>query len=177
MKLHKPAFAGLGLALSVGAPALAEDCYVRVSEPWKQAKGYTAEAVAVGPSCQSAMIVLTIRGPKGNVRHTAVTSADKMAMYAEVASNDLMKKVLKIVLTSLPESLPTADNLPDWKDKAKTPESGFKAADGVERAEYLAMRKEKRPLFCYKPKDGSLDCAVLDKDGRVMVVGTQDLSK
>ena len=60
------------LAASAAAPAFA-DCQARASVPWTQAgSGYSADAVAHGPTCSTAVVMLVVRRPGGAVPWDAV---------------------------------------------------------------------------------------------------------
>ena len=116
------------LAGSAAAPALA-DCQARASVPWTQAgPGYSADAVAHGPTCGTAVALLVVRRPGGAVPWDA---ADQKAatpgnapLWLDIrpaaavatpaaADSEAMKGALERWLSSQMRARTTAD-LPAW---------------------------------------------------------------
>lgn len=168
--------ASCAVAVALSGAARAEECSGRASAPWTQAgKGYSVDAIADGPDCAKAVVVLVVRGPDGKALHTFLGTSDTIISFGDTKTKAAMKATLARWLVEA-NTMPTSDQLPDWKDKQEQPGSGqfpFYPEYGVKRTDYLAIRKAKRPVFCYAQGMESVACVVLDADGVVTKVGAQ----
>jgi len=162
---------------ALATPARADDCAARVSAPWTQAgKAFSAEATANGPRCAKAKIVLMLHAPSGKVIFTYQGTADTILSFNEVNFRARMKKALAKWIFDAMRIMPGSGQLPDWNDQQDQPSAGefpFYVEDGVKRPDYLAIRKAKRPMFCFVQGMESIGCAVLGTDGAVTKVGAQ----
>lgn len=167
----------LAVFLALATPIRADDCAARANAPWTQAgNGYSAQAAANGPRCAKAKIVLMLHAPGGKVLFTYRGTADTILSLSEASTKVQMKKALAKWIFDAMRMMPTSDQLPDWNDKQDQPTAGefpFHVEEGIKRPDYLAIRKAKRPMFCFVQGMESIGCVVLGTDGAVIKVGAQ----
>lgn len=147
------------------APAFA-DCHARASVPWAQAgPGYSADAVARGPTCSTAVVLFVVCRPGGAVPWDAedqkalmpgnaplwldIRPAAAIAALAGVADAAAMGEALQRWLGTQMRSRSTAD-LPDWPAGNLT---GSLLVDGVTwtttvtPARWNELRAARRPMI------------------------------
>lgn len=164
-------------AASASAPAAAPGCEASVGAVWTPATGqrpFRVEAVSHGPSCDRAIVVLTVRGPDGKPLWVDARVGQLVMLFAGVKNTKAMKSALGDWIRQGPQ-LKNAASLPSWPPGAERPASGefpFLPDEAVDRDFYESARRAKLPLFCYVQGMESMACVVL-KDGGMMKLGVQ----
>jgi hypothetical protein len=174
----KPAIAvAFAVLLALAAPVRADDCGAQSSAPWTQAgNAFSAAAAAKGPRCEKAKIALVLHAPGGKALFTYHGTADTILSLNGVKTKAQMKQALAKWIADAMRKMTTSDQLPDWNDQQDQPTAGefpFFVEDGIKRPAYLAIRKAKRPMFCFVQGMESIGCAVLGTDGAVTKIGAQ----
>lgn len=162
----------LGLSASQAA-----DCAAKASAPWTEGgKGIVAEATSSGPRCGAAKLALVLRGAGGEVLFKFDATADSVMPFVQVKSKADMQAALASWVADARTQMPTTAKLPNWKQGQDQPSDGefpFYPDEGVKRAEYLALRAAKRPMFCFVQGMESLSCLVIGADGKAKTIGAQ----
>ena len=135
------------------------------------------EALADGPNCTLAVVLLVIRTSKGEPLW--IESSKTGDVFTFTQSNLTTVKAMTAALKEWirkDDRLPRSDALPDWKEGSDAPETSefpFYVDEGVTRDEYLDMRVAKLPMYCHVAGMESEVCVVLKKDGTITKVGSQ----
>lgn len=162
--------------LNVSA-AQAADCAAKASVAWPEGgKGVVAEATSSGPRCGTAKLGLVLRGAGGEVLFNFDATADAVMPFVQVKSKTEMQAALASWIADARTQMPTTAKLPNWKQGQEQPSDGefpFYPDDAVKRAEYLALRAAKRPMFCFVQGMESLSCLVIGADGKAKTIGAQ----
>jgi hypothetical protein len=169
----------LGMLLIAAGPASAAavpGCEASVGSVWTPAgqRPFRAEAVSHGPSCDKAIVVVTVRGPDGKPLWVDARLAQFVMLFADVTNVRAMKTALGDWIRQGGQ-LKTAASLPSWPPGAQQPASGefpFLPDEAVDRDFYESARRAKLPLFCYVQGMESMACVVL-KDGGMTKLGVQ----
>lgn len=175
MKISRILIATILIATSYPSALASSPCNARASQVWTQK--LTVEALADGPSCAQAVVVLVIRNSKGDALWIASSKTSDIFTFTQAppANATAMTASLKQWITR-DDRLQQTGALPEWKNGADGPEAGefpFYTNEGVTRADYTQTRKANLPMFCYVAGMESEACLVLTKDGTIIKIGSQ----
>lgn len=175
-----------GLAgILAGMANAASGCSAQASRSWpaNAQQHVIVEAISVGPDCAKAAILLTVRGPTGELLWTDVNNAE-ILMYID----GLEEMNVKVMTSSLKKWIAEdgrkqhTDALPDWPQGADGLSLVQQSSDDVEsepfaseinRDFYLKLRKAKLPLLCYQVGFETLTCIALTAEGKIQMIGSQ----
>lgn len=176
------------LALGVAACAPQDDaddaqtasvrgCQAVATEAWRPLSGaeFSIEATSAGPDCERAVATLTIRDAQGRALYTQAYPAEHVMGLSEARDVGAMQQALSAWISSSNHTIATTAALPDWPAGADGPVSGefpFHVAEGMTRADYLALRQRDTPVYCYVQGMESQACLALD-NGALAPVGLQ----
>ncbi|MFT3722825.1 MAG: hypothetical protein QM773_04490 [Hyphomonadaceae bacterium] len=142
-------------------------CNVSVEKPWidqeTPVRRYTAEATVTGPTCQQAAVLLVIRQREGTPIYTWSGQTDYLFGLREAADPAAMKEALSDWLYQGPEPDNTS-TLPPWEQtdgQPKRAEFPFMPAEGIDKAAYEQLKKDKLDMFCFPQGMESQKCVVL----------------
>ena len=164
--------------LIVAAPALAEDCSGRAVASWQPgSERYSVEAVADGPSCRNAVVVLVIRRSDGTPIWTSTGIADTILTLSTAESKAGMTAQLKQWLADAVRRPRTSDELPEWKDADKQGplqrgDASWYPEPGIARTAWDGCRAVKRPLFVYVQGMESAAVLLLRADDSLVKLGS-----
>lgn len=171
--------AAAGQAVVDGVP----DCVVlAVGEAFVGPDGaaYAVEATSSGADCQTAALLLAIRGPDGLVLWTDSFAADQMFGFDMATQPDEMAAALELWIEQPGEAPQSTADLPPWTDPAAdgptspNPEFPFFADAWIDGETWEAIRAEGLPLYCYIQGVESIRCVALDPDSlRIEPLGVQ----
>jgi hypothetical protein len=161
---------------SAATAAAAPGCEASVGVVWTPAgqRPLRAEAFSHGPSCDKAIVVLTVRGSDGKPLWVDARVGQFVMLFAGVKNVGAIKTALGDWIRQN-HQLKTAASLPSWPPGAQQPASGefpFLPDEAVDRDFYESARRAKLPLFCYVQGMESMACVVL-KDGGMTKLGVQ----
>jgi hypothetical protein len=159
--------------------APAAGCNAKASQVWaaSASRELRIEALADGPYCTVAVVLLVIRNSKGEPLWIESSKADDIFTFTQ--SNPTTVKAMTEALKEWirkDDRLLQSGTLPDWKegsDAAGASEFPFYVDEGVTRDEYLNIRKAELPMYCHVAGMESEACVVLKKDGTIAKVGSQ----
>lgn len=173
------------LALGVAACAPQDDaddaqtasvrgCQAVATEAWRPLSGaeFSIEATSAGPDCQRAVATLAIRDAQGHALYTQAYPAAQVMGLSEAGDVDAMQRAMSDWIRSSNHTIATTAALPDWPTGAQGPVSGefpFYVAEGMARADYLALRQRDAPVYCYVQGMESQACLALDQGGLVTI--------
>jgi hypothetical protein len=154
-------------------------CNAAYEAPWKASGklGYNIAAYAVGPNCQSAVVVLAVTDAKHKPIWETSRLSEQVAMFSDehtVNGSKMQAAVEAWVRTGLDTSPANASALPDWPHSASEPtreEFGFFIDAEVDRDNYMNWRKQKRPVYCFVQGLESETCILADDSGQVWDIG------
>lgn len=160
----------------VAAKPAAADCTVGVDSRWERAgAAFAINATAIGPTCGSAALLLTIRGTDGTIRH--LDAFDTTALFGFEAATDPAGMRTALVDWLSPTRLEnrTTGTLAPWPPGAPTPEGEFVFIPDqwVDRGLYEELRAQDLPLLCFVQGFESESCLVLESDGFLTPLGIQ----
>lgn len=175
MKLPKILSAVL-LLLGFSAQGAIAQCQAQYERVWGKAHIY---ADALGADCGKSVLVLTVRDVKGNVLWASVhRSVDLLSFQDSGKLNAQSMKARLGEWVAEQQGRANSGALPDWPSSAKDgtlpPEAEFpfRVAEGMERKDYLLLRKAKLPVLCFVAGMESERCLVLNGSD-VTEIGTQ----
>jgi hypothetical protein len=170
----------IAVALASSAPLTsAAGCSAKANQVWaaSASRELRIEALADGPNCAMAVVLLVIRNSKGEPLW--IESSKTGDVFTFTQSSPMTVKAMTAALKEWirkDDRLSRGDVLPDWKEGSDAPEASefpFYVGDGVTRDEYLDMRAAKLPMYCHVAGMESDVCVVLKKDGTITKVGSQ----
>jgi hypothetical protein len=167
------------IAVSATGVHAASPCSATASQAWaaSPSQKFKLEALAEGPACAKAVVMLVIRNGTGEpLWISASKSADIFTFAQEPPANaKAMSASLKQWMQQ-DKRLSQTGALPDWKKAASAPEAAefpFYPEEGITRDDYTDMRNAKLPMFCHVAGMESEACLVLKKDGTIVKIGSQ----
>jgi hypothetical protein len=164
---HKPYQAGS--ATHKGA------CNIDADTIWQDTdRGrYRIEAQAVGESCETAKLTMTVRTPTKRVILRKNFEAKEINGFEMISDPRLMRRALINWMTNNGRTARTTGDLPEWIEAQY---SRLTLVETVERDSYIRLRKQKRPLLCFTDSNVSKLCLVLSSDGnKFFKIGTLQL--
>ena len=165
----------------IAAPDPTVGCDMRVEAPWRGAAGFRVIADAVGVACGDASVSITIAGPR-DLTHMAssyqisqIEGVFGSAANARQLTRETMQSALaRWIDPGAPERrMAVTSDLPRWPHRVAAPRDTtrvYTPGEGFSRALYQAVRKDRRPLFCYNAESNTLRCLALLADGRVILM-------
>lgn len=162
---------------SDGAAAAAGPCVAAASRDWAPEGGppFKVEATSAGPDCQHAVATITIRNAANDIYWVEAYPASQVMSLAAARTLDEMQAALLDWTDSANSTIVTSSALPDWPANTDGPENGefpFYIAEGMDRGQYMSIRQQNVPVFCYVQGMESLNCLAY-LDGGLTVVGIQ----
>ena len=159
----RSAFAGVA-ATTLLAPlgAAAQDsltgCPASAERAWIE--GRTVSAIAIGPSCAQAVLMITLREADGTLLYADTPQAEHLFGFEEaVGSPQTMTAALEEwILPGWPER---GGELPAWSDEAMGALGGefpFYVEPEMDESAYSRIREADGPLFCYIQGMESVAC-------------------
>ncbi len=147
MKIPSLTMAALAVLASASPSHAAGNCNTKASQVWAASptQKLTVEALADGPSCPQAVVMIAIRNSQGDLLWFEVSRTSDIMVLSQPPAKDVkgMAALLKQWIT--PDGrLRQADALPEWKDGANFPEAGefpFYPDEGTGHGDYVKMQK------------------------------------
>ncbi len=143
-------------------------CNVLVEKVWidqeTPIRRYTAEASVIGPTCQQGVAVLVIRQREGTPIYTWSGLVDYLFGLKDAADPAAMKTALNDWIDQGNSAENTTATLPPWEEtegQAKRAEFPFMPAEGIDKATWDQLKKDKLEMFCFPQGMESQQCAVL----------------
>ncbi len=170
--------AALMIAASTMPAQAASSCNGKASTVWVAAsQRLTVEALADGPRCAQAVIILVIRNSKGEPLWIDASKASSVAIFTQnpPANAKAMATSLKQWITQN-DAMKKTSALPEWEPGANQPIAGefpFYPGDGMIYGDYNKLRKANQPMFCYVSGIESAACLTVTRDGKVIKIGSQ----
>jgi hypothetical protein len=179
MKIPGLFIAAFAAIISAPPSHAAGNCNAKASQVWTASptQKLSVEALADGPSCTQAVVMIAIRNSKGDLLWFESSRTSDIMIFSQPPAKDVkaMTALLKQWITR-DDHLKTADVLPEWKEGANFPEAGefpFYPDEGTGHGDYIKMQNAKSPMFCYVAGMESEACLVLMPDGSIVKVGSQ----
>lgn len=152
-------------------------CVATANRDWAPEGGprFKVEATSAGPDCQHAVATLAIRDAANGIHWVAAYPASQVMSLASARSLEEMQAALADWTNSSNSTIVTSSALPDWPANADRPENGefpFYAAEGMDRGQYMSIRQQNVPVFCYVQGMESLNCLGY-LDGGLTAIGIQ----
>ena len=137
-------------------------------------RNFALQAFSNGPTCAKAVVVFVIRDPSGKIVHAAAHQSEYVLPTKDARTRVQMQAALAdwVGAATMADN---HDNLPNWPAGMATPaphEFPFTPDPDISRADYLAIKANKTPYFCYVQGMESMRCLVL-KDGALEPFGVQ----
>lgn len=164
------------MALAAAAPAALADCNASSTGTNQLPNGYSVDAMSMGETCETAVILLVMRDSEGKPAYTWASGTDSLFGISYATTAEEMTVELDS-LTGLSDdwNLQTSSELDPWPEDADGPVGGeffFYPSEWVDREYYEAVRADDVPVFCHVQGMESLSCMALYPD-RVEVLGFQ----
>jgi hypothetical protein len=128
------------------------------------------EVSALGPDCEQAAIVVSVRTAVGVLLWTHSDVASQTMAFAGIEDSKethelALQRHMKFI--SDQSEVSTTAQAPDWKEGAARPENETGLYFGTEfpRDLYISTRTEARPMLCHPIKVNAQQCIVLYTDG------------
>jgi hypothetical protein len=121
------------------------------------------EAVSSGPKCQRARVVITIKNATGATLHRQTYRSDQVAGLSNARTTSQMRNELRNWITYRGDET-YHESLPNWRRGQARPDARefpFYPADGVTQTQYMAIKTNRTPIYCYVQGIESLNCLVL----------------
>lgn len=160
--------------------AAAPGCTASAETMWE---GLKITGTATGATCAAAQVSLAILGADGKALHSfSATAANLRVVFGEAAdappteAASMQKALAEWIDPASSTFMIATDKLPEWKSGEEAPMAGefiYIPVDGMDRKAYEAMRKAKRPLFCYVQGAESMACVQKLENGQVVQAGVQ----
>jgi hypothetical protein len=149
------------------APVQASGCAAHAVRSWEAKPGaiFTIEADTLGPDCAHAVAVMVIRKADGDPVFQWTLATQFIIGLAEAKDAPAMAAGVKDFVNDAETA--TTGELPEWKAGQDSPMRGefaFMPAEGVDRAAYADLRKQKFPMFCFAQGLESMNCLALRED-------------
>lgn len=161
------------------AGLLAAGCRAEAAQTWRPlgtGDPFTINAVARGPTCPQATVILTIRNPQGDVVWTdSHAAAQVMTLAYRHEDARTLAAAMAEWIDPNTTNLKLTRDLPDWPEGAEAPMAGefpFYPETFVDRTEYLRLRNTLFPIYCYVQGMESIACLALEH-GRLTKIGVQ----
>ncbi len=141
-------------------------CDARAVGSWNAGEAtYSLEATSAGPDCERAVATLIVRDSSGVPIFAEAHLAQHVMMLSHADDTAAMEAALG-EWTDVQSQ--TSAQLPEWAANADSPVSGefpFYPHEGIDRAQYEAVRASNAPMLCYVQGMESLNCMVLEEGG------------
>jgi hypothetical protein len=151
-----------------GCPASAERAWI---------EGRTVSAIALGPSCAQAALLITLRDADGALLYADTHQVEYLFGFEEATgSPETMTAALdEWIQGGWPER---GGELPAWSDETPGALGGefpFYVDRDMDEADYTRIREENKPLFCYIQGMESVACLGLypETDDLWVKIGAQ----
>lgn len=138
---------------------------------------YKADASTLGPSCDKAVVILSVRASDGTpLLAWASKVSDVFGLY-DVTDVNTMKPALDSWIDQAETPFKTTAEMPEWAAGRDAPgaageEFPFHPESWLDRDAWEAMRKEKLPVFAFAQGRESQAVYVL-RDGQLELAGLQ----
>lgn len=177
------AVAGLALAAcSPSTPAATKDTAATITAPLCMAPirkeiALTSatskdvfELAAIGADCREATVLATVRNAAGVLIWSHADMASQTMAFAGIEqTGETPSKALDTLLQAWAQdaAVSTTADAPDWPEGAQRPESqtGLYYGTDFSRDDYLAVRKEARPMLCHPIYMNRTQCVAYYSDG------------
>ncbi len=177
--LSLPVFCGAFLIGALLGTASA-DCASSAQTTWPSAgKSYAIEAHAFGKTCDHAVAVVVIRGPRGQALWQDAFAANTLAPLVGTSDAAAMTTALADWISQKNVMYQTTADLPPWQAGADQPMNGeFPFIPNPENSDtpqtWEKLRNSKTPVVCYVQGMESMGCFMLEKKaGTLTRIGTQ----
>ncbi len=141
-------------------------CDARAVGSWTAGEAtYSLEATTAGPDCARAVGTFVVRDSSGAPIYAEAHLAQHVMMLSHADDTNAMETALGEWTTVQAQ---TSSQLPEWAANADSPVSGefpFYPHEGIDRAQYEAVRANNLPMLCYVQGMESLNCLVLEEGG------------
>jgi hypothetical protein len=160
-----------------------QGCAVRETAAWypnvaanpnPRLRPLSIQAVSSGRTCRTARVSITIKSAEGIVLHRDTFDADKVAGLYNARTPAQMRTELRTWI-NFRGTENYHESLPNWRVGQSEPderEFPFTPAEGVTRAQYMAIKTNKTPIYCYVQGIESINCLVL-QGGQLRPFGIQ----
>lgn len=150
-------------------PATALGCAIRENELFyvdPNGRAVMAEATSRGAACLGAPLTLTLRAPTGEALYSDTVDGAQMFLTQDVRTPEQMRVALQEWIAPPAIGFTRTADLPRWRSGATGPDTEpngfpFIPATGLSRSNYEALRRARRPMFCYVKGMESLECLAL----------------
>jgi hypothetical protein len=159
------------MLLSVGfhaqaqaSPRTASRCVVSASTLWQDGPtpNLRVEAFSDGPTCAKSVSTIVVRTHTGAVVHNSSYVSEFVLPLSDARTTGDMRTALRHWIGTRGGRFDHAA-LPNWlatKTEPEPKEFGFIPAEGLSRTDYLAIKANRTPVFCYVQGIESLNCLV-----------------
>jgi hypothetical protein len=147
-------------------------CSARARSDWKSMK---AEAAASGPTCEHAVVTLTVRAADGAPKLAWIGLARDIFGVADATDVPAMRTALADWIDQSRTSIRSTADLPAWDTtdgQSARAEFPFMPSEGLDAVSYEWLRQQKLDVFCFPQGRESLACATL-QDGEMQPIGLQ----
>ncbi|MFO1032579.1 MAG: hypothetical protein U1E15_00200 [Hyphomicrobiales bacterium] len=179
--------AGLGLFLSLSLLGLsagqaAAACTASATVPWTASgkQGLKLTASAVGASCASPVVVLSVLDAAGKPVWTTARIGENVALFADASARTpkaLPGALKEWLTTGLSTSPKSSGDLPPWRAGQENPlqkkgeEFGYFAGSDMSESYYEEQRKAKLPVFCFVQGLESESCIMAGPNASILEFG------
>ncbi len=157
-------------------------CDVKFETPWTAKTGgptdnrsFAIEASTFGPRCESAAVLLVIRGLDAYPVYTWSGVTAQVFGLADAHEAGAMKTALKAWTDQASTQYATTGDLPVWEEtsgQSKQTDFPFMPGDGMNREAWDELRKGKHDVFCFPQGMESLQCLAL-RESQLEPIGLQ----
>lgn len=155
-----------------GCVASTESAWIDQETPLRR---YTTEARTFGPTCDTAVAVLTVRAREGSPVFVWAGAVRHLFGLKDAADPSAMKTALGEWIDQSKSMYPTSDRLPEWPAGAEVPAAGefpFYPEDWIDQSYWEGLRSNPSEVLCFPQGMESMLCAVL-RDGELETIGVQ----